>query len=73
MSSPKHNSYWTNNKHLAEAVREACFQAAREGYESAAMSGLCHEGAMESSLDAIRRLDLEVVVRVAMPAPDKKT
>ncbi len=61
-----------NNKRLAEAVREACLQAAREGYASAAMSGLCHAGAVEVSLDAIRRLDLEAVLRAPAPAPDEK-
>lgn len=44
---------------LAEAVRQACLEAAREGYEQAALAGLCHEGAMEASLDAIRALKLE--------------
>ncbi len=51
---------------LAEAVRTACLEAAREGYELAAMSGLCHEGALECSLDAIRRLDLGPVVEAAL-------
>lgn len=47
---------------LAEAVRAACLAAAREGYEQAGMSGLCHEGAMEMSLDSIRRMDLREVI-----------
>ncbi len=63
---------WVNKKHLTEAVRTACLKAAREGYESAALSGLCHAGAVEVSLDAIRRLDLEAVVRASAPAPDEK-
>lgn len=46
---------------VAEAVRAACLKAAREGYEQAALSGLCHEGAVEASLDAIRMLDLDVL------------
>lgn len=45
-------------KRLAEAVRRACLEAARKGYEDAAVSGLCHEGAVELSLDAIRALDV---------------
>ena len=45
---------------LAEAVRAACLKAAREAYEQAAMSGLCHEGAVEASLGAIQTLDLSV-------------
>jgi len=59
-------------KRLAEAVRQACLKAASEGYESAALSGLCHEGAMEAALDAIRRLDIETVVQTAAPDTDQK-
>ncbi len=51
-----------NLQQLAAAVREACVTAAREGYERAALAGLCHEGAMEASLDAIRALDLDAVL-----------
>lgn len=51
---------------LAEAVRAACLEAAREGYELAAMSGLCHEGALECSLDHIRGLDLGPVIDAAV-------
>jgi len=72
MTSSKHSNQQVDNKRLAEAVRKACLQAAREGYESAAMSGLCHEGAMESSLDAIQRLDLEQVVRATVSASGEK-
>jgi hypothetical protein len=53
------------DKRLAEAVREACLKAAREGYEQAAMSGLCHEGAVEASLDAVRMLDIAALVEQA--------
>lgn len=44
---------------LAEAVRAACLKAAKEGYEQASSSGLCHEGAMEASLGAVSMLDLK--------------
>ena len=44
---------------LAAAVRDACVQAALAAYEDAAMSGLCHEGAWECAVDAIRSLDVE--------------
>ena len=43
---------------LAEHIREACIAAALEGYEDAAVSGLCGEGALEVAISAIRRLDL---------------
>ncbi len=50
------------SRRLAEAVRDACLEAARRGYEEAATSGLCHEGAVEASLDAIRMLDLKAML-----------
>ena len=47
---------------VAVAVRDACFQLATSRYEDAAMSGLCHEGALEVALDAIRSLDVHPIV-----------
>ncbi len=47
---------------LAEAVRNACVQAALQGYEQAAMDGLCHEGAFEAAVEAIRGLDIEAIL-----------
>ena len=54
---------------LAESVRQACLKAAREGYAEAAASGLCHEGAMEASLDAVKMLDLKTVLGAAGKKP----
>lgn len=48
---------------IAEAVRAACLRVALEGYEHAAISGLCHEGAWECAVDAIRALDIEALLR----------
>jgi len=42
----------------AEQVRAACIEAALSGYERAAMSGLCGEGALEAAVSAMRMLDL---------------
>jgi hypothetical protein len=50
-------------RRLAEAVRDACVQAALAGYEQAAFDGLCHEGAWENAISAIQRLDLEAVIQ----------
>lgn len=50
---------------LARAVRDACIRAAKEGYENAAISGLCEDGALEAALSAIHMVDLEAVVRAA--------
>jgi hypothetical protein len=48
---------------VARAVRDACFQLAATRYEDASMSGLCHEGALEVALDAIRSLDVSPIVQ----------
>lgn len=47
---------------IADAVRAACLQVAREAYENAGLSGLCEEGQWECALGAIRSLDLAAVV-----------
>lgn len=47
---------------LAEHVRRACVEAAIEGYERAAMSGLCHEGAWEAAIGAMRMVDLAALL-----------
>lgn len=56
-------------RQLAETVRRACIDAWREGYESAAMSGLCAEGALEAALSAVQSIDLETLVD-AVPGHD---
>lgn len=52
-------------RRLAQAVRDACIQAAKDGYERAAMSGLCEDGALEAALSAIHMIDLDAVLRAA--------
>ena len=52
-----------NLRRIAEMVREACWQAAHQGYERAAADGLCDEGALEVAWDAIRSLDLDRILR----------
>ncbi len=47
---------------VAEAVRSACIAAALAGYENAAISGLCHEGAWEAAIGAMRMLDVEKLI-----------
>ena len=53
---------------LAEAVRAACLKAAKEGYEQAAASGLCHEGAVEASLGAISMVELKAALAALTPS-----
>lgn len=49
-------------RRLAEAVRAACLNAARQAYENAGISGLCEEGRWECAVAAIRSLDLQAVI-----------
>jgi hypothetical protein len=51
-----------SERRIAEAVRAACVQAALDAYEQAGMDGLCHEGAWEAAVDAIRSLDLDGLI-----------
>jgi len=44
---------------VAKTVRDACLQAVITAYEDAAMDGLCHEGAWECAVDAVRTLNVE--------------
>lgn len=47
---------------LAQAVRDACVTAALQGYENAKIAGLCHEGAWEVAMEAVRNLDLDALL-----------
>jgi hypothetical protein len=50
------------SEHHAEQIRAALIQAALNGYEQAALSGLCCEGAWEAAVSAMRQLDLRAIV-----------
>lgn len=50
---------------LAERVRQACLEAARQAYQDASQSGLCEEGALEVALGAIDTLDLTSLLDAA--------
>lgn len=50
-----------DEERFAEVVRKACIEAAIEGYEYAGMSGLCHEGAWEAAISAIRMMDVKAL------------
>lgn len=55
-------------RRLAEAVRQACIRAVLDGYQQAAMSGLCHEGAFEAAVDAVRMLELDTLLQAQREA-----
>ena len=52
-----------SDKKLAETVRDACLEAARQAYEDASIRGLCHEGAWECAVGAIRSLDVTAILQ----------
>lgn len=54
-------------RRLAEAVRAGCIQAALDGYEDAARSGLCDEGALEAAVSAMRMIDIDMLIESASP------
>jgi len=47
---------------IAETVRAACAAAAKQAFDNAAISGLCHDGAVECALGAIQALDLDAII-----------
>ena len=57
---------------IAETIRAACIKAALEGYEDAGIHGLCHEGAWEYAIDAMRALDLAaLLVHAQLAEPNR--
>jgi hypothetical protein len=50
---------------IAEAVRQACIDAALDAYEDAQIRGLCREGAWEVAIEAVRTLDVAAVIAAA--------
>lgn len=60
---------------FASAIRDACVQAALDGYEQAQIAGLCQEGAWECAVDAIRRIDMKellTTMETAAPRPPRE-
>lgn len=53
---------------LAKAVRDGCYSAAITAYEDASIDGLCHDGAWECALEAMRSIDFESVITQAIKA-----
>lgn len=49
--------------YIAQSVRDACIDAAREGFTDASIQGLCQEGAMEAAISAMERLDLQEILK----------
>ncbi len=52
-------------RRVAQAVRNACIEAALAAYERASTDGLCGAGAWECAIEAIRALDLDSILHDA--------
>lgn len=51
------------DKHaFAEFVRQATIATARDAYQQAGISGLCHAGREEAAISAMQMLDLEKLI-----------
>lgn len=48
---------------LAQKVKAACLQAAREGFKDASVRGLCNEGAVEAAIGSIEQLKIDELVK----------
>jgi len=57
-----------NTIRVAQEIRKACIEAAREGFGDASMSGLCTDGAMEAAIGAMQSLDLESIIAKETPS-----
>jgi len=68
------NAEHVDENRIAGAIRDACIQAAMDGYENAAINGLCHDGAWEAAISAMRMLDIEEVLHaIGCSQPDQQT
>lgn len=59
----KNKKELSSEEELARKVRDACIEAAREGFQDASISGLCTEGAMEAAISAIQKLDVDTIIQ----------
>ena len=50
----------------AELIRKECIKAAVEAHETASQNGICHEGAWECAVDAMKSLNLDELLKSIM-------
>ena len=62
----------TPTANLIEAVRQTCIEAALAAYEMARVDGLCHEGAWECAVDAMRTVDLDSYTSSSSKPDDRR-
>ncbi|MEZ4590440.1 MAG: acetyltransferase [Chloroflexota bacterium] len=52
-----------SKQEMAEKIRQACVQAAIAGFEQARLDGLCEEGAVETAVSYIQKLNFDQLLR----------
>jgi hypothetical protein len=61
--SMKENLIKEEKKILAEQIKQECAATALKAYEEASLRGLCHEGAWEYAIDAIKSMKVDEVLK----------
>lgn len=56
---------------LADDIRRACCDAAKQAFEEAGLRGLCTEGRIEYALDAIRSVPIEQILQDHLEEPSQ--
>lgn len=64
-----HENAAMTEKELADAVRNACIEAALAAYEDAGIAGLCAEGRWEAAISAMQSLDVKAIAAPAEGQP----
>jgi len=54
---------YLSNLVIAELIKKACIETAKDAFQDASMSGLCRDGAMEVAISAIQKLNAEQVIK----------
>lgn len=52
----------TEEKNIAEKVREECVKEFVRAYEEGGIKGLCEEGRIEYAVDSVKSLDLQKIL-----------
>ena len=59
-------------RQAAELVRKECIKSAIEAYETASQNGVCHEGAWECAIDAMKSLELDDLLKSILVKNSKR-
>ena len=57
------NENLQSKQEMVEKIRQACVQAAIAGFEQGRLDGLCEEGAVETAVSYIQKLNFDQLLR----------